>query len=149
MTAAFTHAKMAGAKKGRVRLDRQHLRVAGDVRVARPRCRASSSSAAARSPSASCRRRSDYGALTLQIQGDFDDCLRRIRQIAVGRAAMGIYLMNSVNPFRLEGQKSIMLRILEARDWEPAGLDHRARREPRELLPFGKAVHGNERSWGW
>src|SRR5215217_4569587 len=27
--------------------------------------------------------------------------------------------MNSVNPFRLEGQKSIMLRILEARDWEP------------------------------
>ena len=32
---------------------------------------------------------------------------------------MGIYLMNSVNPFRLEGQKSIMLRILEARDWEP------------------------------
>ena len=32
---------------------------------------------------------------------------------------MGIYLMNSVNPFRLEGQKSIMYRILEARDWEP------------------------------
>ena len=32
---------------------------------------------------------------------------------------MGIYLMNSVNPFRLEGQKSIMYRMLEARDWEP------------------------------
>jgi threonine synthase len=32
---------------------------------------------------------------------------------------LGIYLMNSVNPFRLEGQKSIMYRILEARDWEP------------------------------
>src|SRR5437867_8737433 len=32
---------------------------------------------------------------------------------------MGIYLMNSVNPFRLEGQKSIMYRVLEARDWEP------------------------------
>jgi threonine synthase len=32
---------------------------------------------------------------------------------------MGVYLMNSVNPFRLEGQKSIMLRILEARDWNP------------------------------
>jgi threonine synthase len=61
----------------------------------------------------------DYGALTLQIQGDFDACLRRIRQIAVDVPKMGIYLMNSVNPFRLEGQKSIMLRILEARDWEP------------------------------
>jgi len=32
---------------------------------------------------------------------------------------LGIYLMNSVNPFRLEGQKSIMYRILEARGWEP------------------------------
>jgi threonine synthase len=61
----------------------------------------------------------DYGALTLQIQGDFDDCLRRIRQIAVDRPEVGIYLMNSVNPFRLEGQKSIMYRILEARDWQP------------------------------
>src|SRR6185369_11010204 len=55
----------------------------------------------------------------LQIKGDFDDCLRRIRQIAVDVPAMGIYLMNSVNPFRLEGQKSIMYRVLEARDWEP------------------------------
>ena len=60
----------------------------------------------------------DYGALTLQIQGDFDDCLRRVRQIAVDRPEVGIYLMNSVNPFRLEGQKSIMYRILEARDWQ-------------------------------
>jgi threonine synthase len=61
----------------------------------------------------------DYGALTLQIQGDFDACLRRIREIATGRPEMGVYLMNSVNPFRLEGQKSIMYRILEALDWEP------------------------------
>jgi threonine synthase len=60
----------------------------------------------------------DYGALTLQIEGDFDDCLRRIRQIAVDMPEFGIYLMNSVNPFRLEGQKSIMYRILEARDWQ-------------------------------
>jgi len=61
----------------------------------------------------------DYGALTLQIEGDFDACLRRVRQIAVDVPELGIYLMNSVNPFRLEGQKSIMLRILEARDWQP------------------------------
>jgi len=59
----------------------------------------------------------DYGALTLQIQGDFDDCLRRVRQIALD-PKNGLYLMNSVNPFRLEGQKSIMYRILEARDWQ-------------------------------
>lgn len=61
----------------------------------------------------------DYGALTLQIEGDFDACLRRVKQIAVDVPRLGIYLMNSVNPFRLEGQKSIMYRILEARDWNP------------------------------
>ena len=60
----------------------------------------------------------DYGAKTLQITGDFDDCLRRVRQIAAEVPEIGLYLMNSVNPFRLEGQKSIMYRVLEARDWE-------------------------------
>ena len=57
----------------------------------------------------------DHGALTIQIVGDFDDALERVRQVA-GR--LGIYLMNSVNPFRLEGQKTIMFRILEAMNWE-------------------------------
>ncbi len=57
----------------------------------------------------------DYGALTLQIEGDFDACMRRVRQVA---DKLGIYLMNSVNPFRLEGQKAIMYRVLEARNWE-------------------------------
>ena len=57
----------------------------------------------------------DYGAMTLQIEGDFDACLRRVRQVA---DKLGIYLMNSMNPFRLEGQKAIMYRVLEALDWE-------------------------------
>jgi threonine synthase len=57
----------------------------------------------------------DYGALTLQIQGDFDACLRRVQQVA---DRLGIYLMNSVNPFRLEGQKAIMYRIIEALSWQ-------------------------------
>jgi threonine synthase len=60
----------------------------------------------------------DYGAITLQIAGDFDACLKRIRQIAEERPALGVYLMNSVNPFRLEGQKTIMYRILEGLDWQ-------------------------------
>lgn len=57
----------------------------------------------------------DYGATTLQIEGDFDACLRRVRQIS---DKLGIYLMNSVNPFRLEGQKAIMYRVLQGLDWE-------------------------------
>ena len=58
----------------------------------------------------------DYGALTLQIQGDFDDALARVREVC---AELNIYLCNSVNPFRLEGQKSIMYRVLESLDWQP------------------------------
>ncbi|MBX3396651.1 MAG: threonine synthase [Phycisphaerae bacterium] len=57
----------------------------------------------------------DYGALTLQIEGDFDACLKQIRDAA---PRLKLYLMNSVNPFRLEGQKAIMYRVLEAMGWE-------------------------------
>ena len=59
----------------------------------------------------------DYGAHTLQIMGDFDACMRRVRQVARDLPELGVYLMNSMNPFRLEGQKAIMYRVLEARDW--------------------------------
>jgi threonine synthase len=57
----------------------------------------------------------DYGAKTVQIQGDFDDAMTRVQQVS---KELGIYLVNSVNPFRLEGQKTIMFRVLEALHWE-------------------------------
>ncbi len=57
----------------------------------------------------------DYGAKTIQIQGDFDDAMRRVQEVS---KELGIYLVNSVNPFRLEGQKTIMLRVLEALRWD-------------------------------
>jgi len=57
----------------------------------------------------------DYGALTIQIAGDFDDAMARVKEVA---SKMGIYLVNSVNPFRLEGQKTIMFRVLESLGWE-------------------------------
>lgn len=57
----------------------------------------------------------DYGALTVQIAGDFDDAMLRVRQVS---QELGIYLVNSVNPFRLEGQKTVMYRVLEALRWE-------------------------------
>ena len=58
----------------------------------------------------------DYGAKTIQIQGDFDDAMQRVQQVAM---QLGVYLVNSVNPFRLEGQKTIMFRVLEALRWNP------------------------------
>ncbi len=57
----------------------------------------------------------DHGALTVQIAGDFDDALARVQQVS---KKLGIYLVNSINPFRLEGQKTIMYRVLEALNWE-------------------------------
>lgn len=57
----------------------------------------------------------DYGALTVQISGDFDDAMKRVREVS---EQLGIYLVNSVNPFRLEGQKTIMFRVLEALRWQ-------------------------------
>ena len=57
----------------------------------------------------------DYGAHTLQIQGDFDDALKQVRDVCQREK---IYLCNSVNPFRLEGQKTIMFRVLEALAWQ-------------------------------
>jgi threonine synthase len=57
----------------------------------------------------------DYGALTVQINGDFDDAMARVQEVS---KQLGIYLVNSVNPFRLEGQKTIMFRVLEALNWQ-------------------------------
>ena len=57
----------------------------------------------------------DYNAKTLQVLGDFDDALERVREVSGER---GIYLCNSVNPFRLEGQKTIMYRVLEGLNWQ-------------------------------
>jgi len=57
----------------------------------------------------------DYGALTVQIDGDFDDAMARVQEVS---RQLGIYLVNSVNPYRLEGQKTIMYRVLEALHWQ-------------------------------
>ena len=56
----------------------------------------------------------DYGALTCQLKTDFDGCMRVLTEI-VRREP--IYLLNSVNPYRLEGQKTPALEIAEAFDW--------------------------------
>jgi threonine synthase len=55
-----------------------------------------------------------YGARTLQIRGDFDDCLRLARDAS---DKLGVYLVNSVNPFRIEGQKTIVFELLQQMGW--------------------------------
>jgi threonine synthase len=57
-----------------------------------------------------------YGAQTLLVRGNFDDCLTLARDSS---AALNIQLLNSINPFRLEGQKSIVFELLDQLDWDP------------------------------
>jgi threonine synthase len=56
-----------------------------------------------------------YGARTLLVRGNFDECLTLARDAS---AALGIALLNSINPFRLEGQKTIVFELLEQLDWQ-------------------------------
>jgi threonine synthase len=56
-----------------------------------------------------------YGAISVQVKGDFDASLALVRQAC---REFGIYLLNSVNPFRLEGQKTIVFEILQQRRWK-------------------------------
>jgi threonine synthase len=56
-----------------------------------------------------------YGARTLLVRGDFDDCLRLVRAAA---DKLGVYLANSVNPYRIAGQKTIVLELLQQLDWQ-------------------------------
>ena len=55
-----------------------------------------------------------YGARVIQISGDFDDAMALVQQVC---DAEGIYLLNSVNPFRIEGQKAIGFELLQDLGW--------------------------------
>src|SRR5512135_2410817 len=115
MTAAFTHARMVGARRvacastgntsaalavycSATQHDFQAIIFIGSGKIAYGKLAQAL----------------DHGALTIQIVGDFDDAMLRVRQVA---DRLGIYLMNSVNPFRLEGQKANMYRVLEGLGW--------------------------------
>ena len=55
-----------------------------------------------------------YGARTLQLAGDFDAAMRIVEQVC---AREDIYLLNSINPFRIEGQKAIGFELLQDLEW--------------------------------
>jgi threonine synthase len=57
----------------------------------------------------------DYGAVTCQLRTDFDGCLKLLQEL-VKRAP--VYQLNSINPFRLEGQKTLALELLEQLEWQ-------------------------------
>ncbi|HEY6050269.1 MAG TPA: threonine synthase, partial [Thermoanaerobaculia bacterium] len=85
-----------------------------------------------------------YGARTLLVRGDFDACLRLVEAAS---SRLGVYLLNSINPWRLEGQKTIVLEMLQQLGWDapdwivlPAG-------NLGNTAAFGKALH-EAKAWG-
>src|SRR5215210_293131 len=85
-----------------------------------------------------------YGARTLLVRGDFDQCLRMVDQAST---ELGVYLLNSINPFRIEGQKTIIFELLQQLAWRapdwivfPAG-------NLGNTSAFGKALR-EAHEWG-
>jgi len=114
MSAAFSHAKMVGAEScacastgntsASMALYAHHCGLKSTVFIGSGRIAFGKLSQAM-----------DYGAQTVQIAGDFDDCMKQVQSVCT---ELGFYLLNSLNPFRLEGQKTIMYRIIESLAWE-------------------------------
>jgi threonine synthase len=85
-----------------------------------------------------------YGARTLLVRGDFDQCLRMVDQATT---ELGVYLLNSINPFRIEGQKTVVFELLQQLSWDapdwivfPAG-------NLGNTAAFGKALR-EAHDWG-
>ena len=55
-----------------------------------------------------------YGAHVIQVKGSFDDAMLLVEKTC---RELDIYLLNSINPWRIEGQKSIIFELLQQRKW--------------------------------
>jgi threonine synthase len=115
MATAFTHARMVGAKKvvcastgntsssaaafAANELDMEAVILVGAGKIAKGKLAQSLA----------------YGAKVLQVKGDFDVAMAMVK--ALSRKS-GVYVVNSLNAFRLEGQKTMMFRVLDYLGWE-------------------------------
>ncbi len=85
-----------------------------------------------------------YGARTLLVRGGFDDCLRLVQEAS---ERLGVYLLNSINPFRIEGQKTIVLELLQQLAWDPPDWIVLPAGNLGNTAAFGKALR-EARAWG-
>lgn len=115
MTAAFTHARMLGAQRAACASTGNTSASLAMYCAVTKLMRAVIFIGSGKISYGKLSQALDYGALTVQIAGDFDDAMARVREVC---QELDIYLVNSINPFRLEGQKTVMLRVLEALRWE-------------------------------
>ena len=86
----------------------------------------------------------EYGAKTFEVEANFDQILALVRVLA---ERVGIYLLNSVNPFRIEGQKTIVFEMLDQRDWRAPDWIVLPGGNLGNTSAFGKALR-EARQWG-
>lgn len=79
-----------------------------------------------------------YGARVVQVQGDFDEALAVLRELT---ATHDVYLCNSVNPFRMEGQKTIVFELLEQLGWQAPDVIALPGGNLGNTAAVGKALH--------
>ncbi len=84
-----------------------------------------------------------YGAHVLTVRGDFDACLALVE---VASESLGLYLLNSVNPWRIEGQKTIVLEMLQQLGWDPPDWIVLPGGNLGNTAAFGKAL---EEAFAW
>lgn len=115
MASAFTHARLVGAKKvvcastgntsssaaafAANELDMQAVILVGEGKIAKGKLAQSLA----------------YGSKVLQVKGDFDVAMDMVKSLS---SKSSIYVVNSLNSFRLEGQKTMMLRVLDYLRWK-------------------------------
>jgi len=115
MATAFTHARMVGAKKvvcastgntsssaaafAANELDMQAVILVGAGKIAKGKLAQALA----------------YGAKVLQVNGDFDVAMSMVKALS---GHSGVYVVNSLNSFRLEGQKTMMFRMLDYLRWD-------------------------------
>jgi threonine synthase len=86
-----------------------------------------------------------YGARVLAVRGDFDAAMRLVQEVC---ASGGVYLVNSINAFRLEGQKTIAWEILQDLSWRPPDWIALPAGNLGNTSAFGKAlVEAHEGGW--
>lgn len=80
----------------------------------------------------------EYGARVVEIEGNFDDAMRLVRELA---DETDLYLLNSINPFRLEGQKAIIIEMMEQCGWQTPDWIVLPGGNLGNTSAFGKALH--------
>jgi len=80
----------------------------------------------------------EYGATVVELEGNFDDAMRIVREVA---DETELYLLNSINPFRLEGQKTIIVEMIEQNSWRAPDWIVLPGGNLGNVSAFGKALH--------